>query len=109
MWQNELINIEFPFTHTKASKYCTQLTLKEYNDWSLPTVNQFMTILDFSKEPVIKKEFNSSSNNSWNAHIYHTKEYEDITSWVISILEGRIYPVTRYKSTAYMRCVRKIK
>ena len=66
-WEESNHSGEIVLTLREASKYCSDLSLNNSNNWQLPTAKELLGLVDYSKrDPAIDSEFsniNSSSNS----------------------------------------------
>ena len=108
MWQdNKSLNSQKQMNWQQARKYCKNLKLAGHKDWRLPTIQELSTIIDLDRyNPAIAKEFKnvksdwywtntscaSNSNDAWGLYFKYGSDYHDYKN-----------------SSAYVRCVRKIK
>ncbi len=105
MWQDDYDVVSFRTTAYGAANYCKKLNLNAYSDWTLPTANQVMTIMDFSQTPAIKKEF---KNVLYKYNYQFIKDGNSKYKYYFSNSSGHIVS-TSISTKAYVRCVRKFK
>ena len=88
-----------------AIDYCENLTLNTQNDWRLPTKNELLSIVDYTKNnPSIAKQFkNTSTTDSyWSST---TIEFSHSGAWIVYFGHGNT-DRARKASSYYVRCVR---
>ena len=54
MWQDTEENVKLLFSQDGAEKYCKNLRLEGYEDWRVPTVEEYRQILDMSRKEELK-------------------------------------------------------
>ena len=102
MWQDnsEVKTVQRDWSGAKS--YCTNLHLKGYSDWFLPTHEELLSITDKSKyNPAIKKEFkNVISSNYWSfsPNVSYSKY-----AWGVHFKSGNSYNENKTDSY-YVRC-----
>jgi hypothetical protein len=88
-----------------AFTYCKNLTLGNYTDWRLPTIDELVYITDKGRvNPAIDttKFNNVASNNYWSST---TNAFFSSSAWVVNFNYGNDY--NNDKSSSYfVRCVR---
>ena len=54
------------FTFDKAQKACAELRTGEHSDWRLPTIQELLTLVDYTRsDPAIDKEYFPNCKPSW--------------------------------------------
>ena len=106
-WQDKLVNVNIRKSHDEAIKYCKDLRLGEYDNWKLPTVKQYKTIINKENEIAIKKQFKyilpvdywtiDTRWQSLNRYAYY-----------IFFKSGSVY-YNNKSQLKFVRCVREIK
>ena len=67
MWQRTIPPVETLYSED-VSKYCEDLNYGGYDDWILPSVEDFMTIADYGRyDPAIKTEYFPDYKNFWTS------------------------------------------
>ena len=90
----------------EAISYCEQLSLQGYNDWRLPNINEFYSILDYSKSPAISDIFENYAALSYSGSqivpdIYATSSTHPNTNWLYNIRLEYGYPAFTAWSSDY--------
>ncbi len=108
-WQDTQDNVSLLKTHQGAVDYCEELTLSGYADWYLPTKEEYLYIIDKTRQnnPKINSKFEYilpddywTSNSRWQ-NFYRYGYYILFTS-------GNIYYQNK-NNLKYVRCVRENK
>jgi hypothetical protein len=93
-------------TWQEASSYCADMSLGGYTDWYLPTIEDLMTLVDYTV-------YNPSlSTEVLDGHIdYYWSSTPNVSSqdevWVQSFMRGGTRCFNKETSTYYVRCMRK--
>ncbi|MBP5591221.1 DUF1566 domain-containing protein [bacterium] len=67
IWQRNIPPLETLYSED-VSKYCEDLNYGGYDDWTLPSVEDFMTIADYGRyNPAIKTEYFPDYKNFWTS------------------------------------------
>ncbi|MBP5405642.1 DUF1566 domain-containing protein [bacterium] len=67
IWQRNIPPLETLYSKD-VSKYCEDLNYGGYDDWTLPSVEDFMTIADYGRyNPAIKTEYFPDYKNFWTS------------------------------------------
>lgn len=90
-------NIGKVLTWEAALEYAKNLRLGGFDDWRLPTKEEFESILDTIKTPVFKHGTDE---------YFRTQTRKDEFSWVVYMTDGGIIPFGDDAITYYVRCVR---
>ncbi len=101
MWQDDLAGSEMNWD--KAKKTCKNLTLGNYHDWRLPTINKLRGIVDKNRtNPTLSTVFTSFvSDYYWSSSMIHIKDFY----WGLDFANGN--ELNYYKlDESYVRCVR---
>jgi len=109
LWQDNKDNIRFIFTHEQSSQYCAKLTLNNYTNWRLPTIEEYKTILDLNRKDEIKlnKKFSFVvKDDYWTNDRTWLRNFGKY-GYYIMIKSGHTYYQNRtYKK--YVRCVKDL-
>ena len=100
-WQDDS---ETPYLNwSQAISYCEALSLGGYQDWRLPNLNEFYTIVNVSVLPPIDPVF----QNTVSTYYWASTTRASLTSYGLGILfsDGRSGWSGKWTS-AYVRCVR---
>jgi len=94
MWQDDFSK---KVVYSTATDYCRHLSLGNYRDWYLPSLEELKTIVDYDRTgPAISPIFKT---------IYSSK-YWSSTGYYIDFSDGRAGSYNR--RGIYVRCVREI-
>lgn len=104
IWQDDNVTKEMKIKwDDDAHNYCKALTLGEYDDWRLPSIEELQTITDYSRfNPAIKKEFVNFASDYWSSTVKIKNSTKVFTG--ISVDSGVIFNGTSYARN--VRCVR---
>lgn len=99
IWQEETID---PMSWDEAVEYCRELRLCEKNDWRLPTIEELIALIDFSKYAPATVLPKTSLSDYWSST---TRANISDLAWYVGFYAG--YVGLYYKSyTFYVRAVR---
>ena len=107
VWQDNQVVAQKEMTQQEAIAYCQNLKLDSFEDWRLPTVKEFYTIIDLTKNrPALKNGFEIRNDERyWTATPF--VKNPDKEAWRISMSYGEAEPYK--KSRDYrVRCVRGV-
>jgi len=105
VWQDNSIVKSSKKNWEAAVKYCKNLSLDRYSDWRLPSYDELLTIVDYSKrDPAIVDGFrNVASDFYWSE-----TEYTSDPGYVWTVyFEFGITDHDAKSYEGYVRCVRK--
>ena len=87
-----------PTTWEEAGAFCQNLTFASYTDWRLPSVREFMSILNYQNYgPTI------NAGNNWTST---TVVANTATAWTIFSTNGEVAGSSAKTNAGYIRCVR---
>lgn len=108
MWQDNSDVIEVRKKHTQSIEHCDSLDFAGYDDWYLPTIEEFKTIVD-------KKNEKSSINSAFKYNLPEGYWASDklwrtfnFYAHYMNFISGTPYYFNR-DYTKLVRCVRKMK
>ncbi len=104
IWQDDLITKKMDFQ--EASEYCQNLVLATKCDWRLPTLEELITIIDFSKKNLnIYDEFKNSSKDDfyWSSTI----DSENSKYIRVVLFGGGNSGFAKKSANGYVRCVQE--
>ena len=111
MWQDTRANVRVLLTQEHAVEYCEKLNLKGFNNWKLPTIKEYETIINRKRvraNLMINKAFKFalrddywSQDRTWLRNFGEYGYYVFFKSGTI-YYQNRTYP-------KYVRCVRNLK
>ncbi len=108
MWEDSYHSKETKITHPRAIAYCEHLKLGGYTDWRLPTIQELLTLVDYTKEePAILGAFDNVDDEGfyWTSTIVAG---EDDEYWGVNFKHGESSRAAEYYDR-YVRCVRTLK
>jgi hypothetical protein len=90
----------------EALNYCENLTLATFDDWRLPDINEFKTIIFRQRvAPMIKSIFqNTEADVYWSSTVYKSQASEGV--WSVAFDDGSIGETEKAETGIYVRCVR---
>lgn len=106
-WQDNNDSNSTKYTWQEAINFCENLSLNEFEDWRLPNINEFKSIIDRGRtKPAIVNSFEYTgdidSYTYWSSTTYNNqKDY----AWFVHFNYGYINGDTKTNSY-YIRCVR---
>ncbi len=107
MWEDSYHSKETKITHPRAVVYCRELKLGGYDDWRLPTIQELLSIVDYSKEePAILGVFDNVDDEGfyWTSTLVAG---EDDEYWGVNFKHGESSRAAEYYDR-YVRCVRNV-
>ena len=98
VWHKRPGNLQY--TWSEASDYCTNLTLRKKNDWRLPHLSEWLSIINYGDTSYYLYKFYWSSTE-------YSYQYEDyIFKYIVDPYNGKItFDITHLKKNS-VRCVR---
>ena len=108
IWEDTTHTTEDKVTHGEATTYCTNLKLGEVSGWRLPTINELLSIVDYTRyEPAILKEFNHVDIDTlyWTSTPYLRSKNQ---FWGIEFKDGATDSASK-NYNRYVRCVKAVK
>lgn len=103
-WQDDSAAKTIKKNHEGAISYCDELSFAGKNDWRLPSIKEFQTIIDITRyKPAIKNDFKNIIPK-----IYWSSSLEVLNSkraWYVDFESGEINGHTK-RTKHYVRCVR---
>ncbi len=69
MWQDDFNDQDENLTHSQAINYCQNLTLGDYYDWRVPTINELHTIVDYANNKLAfsTQAFSTAKRYFWSS------------------------------------------
>ena len=107
VWQDSKSTKTRKKTWHRGKRYCQNLTLSGARNWRLPTMNELLTIVDYTKhEPAINAtfEFTNVMGYYWTSDAVITN---DKYAWYVFFQYGLTYTYSKDES-CYIRCVHDI-
>lgn len=105
VWQdnNDVATVTKNYHDAKA--YCSNLTLDGFNDWRLPTLKEYYTIIDMTQDrPALKNGFEVRiEKRFWTVTPFAGNPEKE--AWFISSSYGEAEPY-RHDRAYHVRCVR---
>ena len=107
LWQDNDDVIKEVRTYQEALNYCENLKIEDYNDFTLPTIQELQSIINYKNyNPAIMKGFMKvKSEEYWSSTPF---VYNENSSWTIDFKRGTREP-TFHSYSRYVRCVQHIK
>jgi len=108
IWEDTTHTSEDKITFDEAKTYCETLKITEVSGWRLPTLNELLTIVDYTRaDPAILKEFNHVKSGTvyWASTPYVRSRDE---FWGVDFKDGTTDGTSRNYSR-YVRCVKAVK
>ncbi len=108
IWEDTLHVSEVKITHIKAKSYCSDLKLGAFENRRLPTLNELLSIVDYTRyKPAMVKEFRHVNKDTlyWSSTPYARTSDE---FWGVSFKDGATSNASETYDR-YIRCVRDIK
>jgi hypothetical protein len=108
LWEDSIHTENSKVNHKEAEDYCENLELGSYSKWRLPSLNELLTVVDYTRyKPAILNEFKYVSKDVlyWTSTPYARSSDE---FWGVSFKDG----ATSNASQTYdrqIRCVHKLK
>ncbi len=105
VWQDNQAVEQHTMMQEEAIVYCQDLKLDGFEDWRLPTLKEFYTIIDLRQErPALKKGFEIRNDERfWTLTVFVKKPKKE--AWRISMSYGEAEPYNKNR-TYNVRCVR---
>lgn len=108
IWEDTIHTTEDKITHDEAKTYCDSLKDGEVSGWRLPTLNELLSIVDYSRsDPAILKEFNHIKSGTvyWTSTAYVRSRDQ---FWGVDFKDGATEGTLKNYSR-YVRCVKAAK
>jgi hypothetical protein len=108
LWEDTPHVREAKITQVRAKAYCSELRLGEFQDWSLPSIQELLSIIDYRRtSPALLKAFNYVENESfyWSQTVVAD---ESDAFWGVNFKRGASSKASEYYDR-YVRCVRSVK
>jgi len=103
-WQDDNSAYTNNLSQTDAKEYCQGLSLGGYNDWRLPSIDEFMSINNFKRFSPSSYYIFKNVQNSWYWSSTKLKKRKT-HGWIFQYNEG-INNWDRKKMTWFVRCLR---
>ena len=105
VWQDNSAIMDNELTYDEALSYCKDLKLDGFDDWRLPTIKEFYTIVDLRvNRPALKSGFEIRNDERfWTSTPFVKNPKKE--AWRISMSFGEAEPYNK-KRTYRVRCVR---
>lgn len=105
IWEDTIHTTEDKVTFDEAKHYCSTLKLSDVEAWRLPTLQELLSIIDFSHaDPAILKEFSHVETGTiyWSSTPYVRAKDK---FWGVDFKDGSTEGTSENYSR-YIRCVR---
>jgi len=105
VWQDNIGMTKQQKSYDQAQAYCKNLKLDGFNDWRVPTLKEFYTIIDLRFDrPSLKRGFEVRIDDKfWTATPF--AKNADKEAWRINMSYGEAEPYNKSRSY-FVRCVR---
>ena len=103
-WQRTVVSKSFKWKD--ALEFCSTLTYGGYSDWRLPTINELITLIDFTKDhPAIDTVVfpDTVPEPFWSSTTY---VFHKTSAWGVYFGTGQVYHY-RKEGKHFVRCVRR--
>jgi hypothetical protein len=107
VWQDNQAIAKTELGYDQAVAYCRDLVLDGFDDWRLPGIKEFYTIIDLSRDrPALKKGFEVRIDERfWTVTPF--VDHPEKEAWRISMTYGEAEPYKKSRSY-HVRCVRGV-
>jgi hypothetical protein len=105
IWQDNKEILENNLNYDEAQTYCQDLEVDGFNDWRLPTLREYYTIVDLRRDrPALKNGFEIRDDGRyWTATPFVKNPEKE--AWYISMSYGEAEPYKKGR-VYHVRCVR---
>jgi len=105
IWQDNKEILENNLNYDEAKTYCQDLKVDGFDDWRLPTLREYYTIVDLRRNrPALKNGFEIRDDGRyWTATPFVKNPEKD--AWYISMSYGEAEPYKKGR-VYHVRCVR---
>lgn len=105
MWQDKSFGSVDAVTNRGYKYYCEDMILAGYDDWRFPTVNEFSTIVDYSKNTgsMMDDVFKSKVEDDYLSSTYHYTSDGEKEYFYFDFSDGTI---SSWGNSGYLKCVR---
>ncbi len=105
VWQDNSAVGAKEMTYDKALSYCKDLKLDGFDDWRLPTLKEFYTVVNLkANRPALKSGFEVQNDERfWTSTLFAKNPKKE--AWSISMSFGEAESYNRQRSY-HVRCVR---
>lgn len=108
IWEDTKHTTEDKVTHGEASTYCAKLKLSEVTGWRIPTLNELLTVVDYTRsDSAILKEFSHIKSGTiyWTSTPYVRSRDK---FWGVDFKDGATESASK-NYDRYVRCVKAAK
>jgi len=105
VWQDNSAVVDNEFSYDEAISYCKNLKLDGFDDWRVPTLKEFYTIVDLRvNRPALKSGFEIRNDERyWTSTLFVKNPKKEAWRVSMSFGEAEIY---NKKRNYRVRCVR---
>lgn len=105
VWQDNDGMTKEQKSYDQALEYCKNLTLDGFDDWRVPTIKEFYTIVDLRFDrPALKRGFEMRIDDKfWTANLFAGNSKKE--AWRINMSYGEAEAYSKSRSY-FVRCVR---
>ena len=105
VWQDNSAVLDSELTYDEALSYCKDLKLDGFDDWRVPTIKEFYTIIDLRvNRPALKRGFEARNDDKFWTAVASAKNPKK-EAWRISMSFGEAELYNK-KRAYHVRCVR---
>lgn len=107
MWQDNADAAHLDMNWHNATDYCDHLKLAGHTDWRLPTVQELVTLVDYTRESpaAVPALHNISTDDYWSAT---TDVTDSDDAWLVFFESGIVDNYSKSRERR-VRCVRGLK
>ncbi|MFA6196498.1 MAG: DUF1566 domain-containing protein [Sulfurimonas sp.] len=106
LWQDNKDNKELQITFYEAQEYCSKLSIAGQKDFRLPTLQELLTIADYSRfKPAIVEGFTSVDNEVYWSSTPFVDDADRV--WAVNFRDAKTDIIAK-SYDRHIRCVKNI-